>query len=203
MTLRSRLVLPLAIVGLAGLLGSCTSDDAATDSPTTEAPATADAPATTGAPADDTATAGRGDWTDERYDFGTISSVERVDGHVEIVFDRQQLYSEQGDLQSGSQFTEEPILTGNTDAPMVNENDQLRRYVVAPEADLLRVHLPQPCADGTNEDVEVTWDIISEDDLVAGATEVSTPESVDTFTQVALTFDATGLVTRVRLGAGC
>ena len=75
--------------------------------------------------------------------------------------------------------------------------------MLAPEAEVLRVRIPQPCADGANEDLETTWDRLSPADLTAGATEVSTPDRVDVFNQVTLTFDPTGLVTRVRLGAGC
>ena len=192
--------LPLAVVAMLGL-GGCGGDDPSSHASATlkSTPSTAGgststtttaAPTTTGAPGGTDV----GDFAGERFDFGEIKGVKRLGDRVEISFNRQQLYADDGSLQSGTLFTSEPIVYGNTDVPYVDDSPKLRRFVLAPDARVLVIGTPVPCA--SDEVVaQPTWNPMSLDELVAGGWTQDLEDS--------LTFGADGHVTQVRLSTAC
>lgn len=135
-----------------------------------------------------------GDYEGQLYDFGVITAVEGSGGVVSIEFNRQQLYADDGTLMSGRDFNEEPIIYGNTDVPYVDDSPEVRRFVLAPTATVLRIADPVPCADGSGP-AEPVWEEITVDDLYRGAWQDRTEDT--------LSFDLSGLVTQVRLSTSC
>ena len=120
--------------------------------------------------------------------------MESVDGAAWIEVNRQQLYQEDGSLASGAQLTEEPILYGSTDVPYVDDSPKLRRFVVAPDATVLRIEDPIPCA-SDDPPGDPVWTDVGVDGLLGGAWRDRTMDS--------LTFGPDGRVTQVRLSAAC
>jgi hypothetical protein len=181
------------LVLLAGALalGGCGDDEPASSGD--------DVTATTAAGGTTTTTSAgtldeNGDFEGQRYDFGAIVLVESVDGEVWMQFNRQQLYQDDGSLASGADLQAEPIVYGSTDVPYIDESPLLRRFVVAPDATVLRIEDPIPCA--SDEDpAEPTWEELTPQDLLDGAWEDRTMDS--------LTFGMDGRVSQVRLSAAC
>ena len=135
-----------------------------------------------------------GDFAGERFDFGELKGVQRSGGQVVISFNRQQLYAEDGSLQSGTQFTTEPIVYGNTDVPYVDDSPKVRRFVLAPDARVLVIGRPVPCA--SDEVVaQPIWNAMSLDDFVRGGWVDDLEDS--------LTFGPDGHLTQVRLSTAC
>lgn len=201
------LVAALAASGLT----ACGDDDVATtaDSTTTTPAAsavTSTAPATettaddgtTTAPDDETTVPPEGndpmDYEGQQYDFGLITDVVSPDGVVMVSFDRVQIYSDDGALESGKDLTSEPIIYGNTDVPYENANPAIRTFVLADDPQILRIADPIPCA-SDEYPAEPKWVSITVDELIAGAWEDRVMAS--------LTFDQRGLVSRLRLSAAC
>ena len=182
------------------LLGGC-DDDAEEATPAVSTTAldrsATTAPTTTAAPATTTTSAtGAEDWDGVRFDFGIIDRIDRTeDGRTLVVFDRTQIADDPP--RSAPDFTEEPIYFGNTDVVYLNDNPRLRTYVAARTVEVLRLANPQQACSGlTDERQPPVWRSISVDDVVDGAL-------WEDFDQVALTFDADGRVTRIRLSSGC
>jgi len=154
-------------------------------------------PSTTSLPAPSSTTTGvrgPGDFEGQRYDFGAITKLNLADGVYSVTFDRQQLYTDDGSLQSGTDFSEEPILFGNTDVPYINETTRTRRFVLAQDVEVLRIADPVPCA--SDEVVaDPIWEPIEIEALMNGAWK---DRLMDT-----LTFSTDGDVTRIRLSTGC
>ncbi len=135
-----------------------------------------------------------GDWEGQLYDFGVITAVNGSGGVVSLEFNRQQLYADDGSLLSGPDFTEEPIVYGNTDVPYVDDSAQIRRFVLSPTARVIRIADPVPCADGSGP-ADPVWEEITVDDLYRGAWRDRTEDT--------LSFDLSGLVSQVRLSTSC
>jgi len=135
-----------------------------------------------------------GDYDGQLYDFGAITEVNRTGSSVEVIFNRQQLYTDGGKLQSGSQFSQEPIVYGNTDVPYVDDSTKTRRFVLAPDAQVLRIADPIPCA--SDEIIaDPVWANTGVDALVAGNWKDRLEDT--------LSFRSDGLVDQVRLSSGC
>jgi len=203
---RPRHLTPLLIAVLIATVSACGDEPdpvdrstASTNSPpsTTSAPTTIAAP-TTVAPAHGSTTtepsSDVGDFEGQRYDFGEIIEVRRDGRLVVVIFNRQQVYTEDGSLHSGADLTSEPVFYGNTDMPYVDESKATRRFVLAEEAKVLRIADPVPCASDENP-AEPIWDELSVDDLVAGAWRDRLMDS--------LSFNADGKVGQIRLSTGC
>lgn len=163
-------------------------------STTTDAASTTTA---TTAPPPTTASGGAvdaGDYEGQLYDFGEIKAVTRSGAAVSISFDREQIYDDSGNLVSGTQLTQEPVIYGSTDVPYVNDSTKLRRFTLASSVRVLRIDDPVPCA---SDDPPGTpsWRQLSVDQLVAGAWHDRLMD--------ALTFGPDGLVTQVRLSTAC
>lgn len=138
------------------------------------------------------------DWAGERWDFGAVVALARKDGGWEVVFDRKQLY--QGDtLRSGKGLIEEPVLAGYiTDEPTVNENGRLRTYRVAPDADVaLFANRDEVCQYlGDDPPPPVRW-------RTSTVPALAESREYHGFPWVAITFDNSGSVVRIRLSEGC
>lgn len=135
-----------------------------------------------------------GDYEGQRYDFGEITAVRREGSGVVLIFNRQQVYTDDGSLVSGTDLTEEPVLYGNTDMPYVDQSKATRRFVLADDAVVLRIADPVPCA-SDDEPAPPVWDELAIDELVSGAWKDRLMDS--------LTFDARGRVSQVRLSTAC
>ncbi len=220
--IRLKKLVVVVVAGAATIAGaSCSSDDSVssrnvtTTSTTTVtvdgAPSTAST--TAGGPSGgiepsitDTTATGRtastdiGDYDGATFDFGGITGATSAGGVVSIEFDRYQLYSDIADaqgnpvLKSGKDFTEEPIVYGNTDVPYKNDSNKLRRFVLSPTVTLLQIAQPPPCASDENMAAPV-WNIITMDQLLGGAWKIGGEDS--------LTFGTDGLVSQVRLSSAC
>ena len=139
---------------------------------------------------------GTRDWDDARFDFGRIERVHREDDELLVDFDRTQLVTDGGGRASGPDFTEEPVVVGNTDEPTVNENRRLRTYAVRPDAEVLVIdNLFDTCSD-SEQPAPPRWRRLRLDELTGSHLWAD-------YTQVSLTFDPDGLVMRVRLSRGC
>jgi hypothetical protein len=136
------------------------------------------------------------DWDGVRYDVGILRSIDRrADGQILLLFDRVQIYDENGKLRSGKDFTDEPIVLGNRDVQFVNENDRLRRYVLHPKGEVLRwANILDSCND--EDPASPRWDSVSIDEVIKKSLWKE-------YRQVSLTFDPEGRVIRVRLADGC
>ena len=159
---------------------------------TTATPSTAAAPRPTPTAA---APTGALDWDGVRYDFGRITGLSSNQNEDLITFDRYQLYGPNGELQSAADFTEEPIVVGNSDVPWVNENTKERTYVLHPEAEVLTLANPGELECGGSQGDPPAWQSNTVDDLF----DMGTPDS----TQVSLMFNDDGLVTLVRISESC
>ncbi|MEM9615863.1 MAG: hypothetical protein AAF962_16055 [Actinomycetota bacterium] len=121
-----------------------------TDDATTEAPATT----TTTAATDD---GELGAEADLRYDIGKIITwTSNQDGTFSVVFDRFQL-ADSG--LSGPALTEEPSNLTASDVGIINENDQLRTYIIDPGATALAADEAWFTAECSGEDGgDLTYD---------------------------------------------
>lgn len=141
-------------------------------------------------------TSGTLDWDGVRYDFGRITGLSSNENQDLITFDRYQLYGDGGELLSAANFTEEPIVVGNSDVPWVNDNPKERTYVLDPEAEVLSLANPGRIACGGNDQTESPeWQSGTVEDLFR----IGTPDS----DQVSLMFSKEGKVVLVRISQGC
>jgi len=177
-------VLGLAVVNSDGSPEEVDVVAPTTTTTTTTTPTTTTAPATR-------------DWDGARFDLGRIERVHREDDEWLVDFDRVQLTTDDGGLASGPDFTEEPVVVGNTDEPTVNENLRLRTYALRPDAEALVIDNLRDTCSYLETWATPRWRRITLDELASGR------ELWDEFTQVALTFDPQGYVMRVRLASGC
>lgn len=152
------------------------------------------APTSSNAPLTTDPTTDVGDYEGQRFDFGEITQVRREAGRAVVIFNRQQLYMDDGSPKSGTQFTEEPVIYGNTDVPYLDTSKATRRFVLADDVKILRIEDPVPCA-SDEIPTDPTWSSISVDDLLSGAWRDRLFDS--------LTFDSAGRVSQVRLSSGC
>lgn len=136
------------------------------------------------------------DWDGVRFDIGVLDRIDRTeDGKTLVVFDRMQLTTA-GGTKTGKDFTAEPIVYGNTDAPLTNDSTRLRTYVAGPGIEVLRLaNLRQTCADQAGA-AAPRWAPVTVDQVVDQSLWRDYP-------QVSLTFSTDGLVTRLRLSSGC
>jgi len=136
------------------------------------------------------------DWDGVRYDFGRITGLSSNENQDLMTFDRYQLYGDNGELQSAADFTEEPIVVGNSDVPWVNDNPQERTYVIAPDAEVLTLaNRGEFECGGNGQSGSPAWQSNTVDDLFAAGT----PQS----DQVSLMFGDDGRVTLIRISEGC
>ncbi|MBK7018225.1 MAG: hypothetical protein IPH38_01155 [Candidatus Microthrix sp.] len=99
-------------------------------------------------------------------------------------------------MLSAANFTEEPIVVGNSDVPWVNDNPKERTYVLDPEAEVLSLANPGRIACGGNDQTESPeWQSGTVEDLFR----IGTPDS----DQVSLMFSKEGKVVLVRISQGC
>lgn len=162
--------------------------------PATAAPAPTVATVPTSTPSPTTGSAL--DWDGVRYDFGRITRLSSNENEDLITFDRYQLYGDDGELQSAPDFTEEPIVVGNSDLPWVNDNLKERTYVIDPEAEVLTLaNLGEIQCGGNDRTEQPAWQSGTVDDLFAAGT----PESE----QVSLMFSDEGQVTLIRVSESC
>ena len=139
---------------------------------------------------------GARDWDGARFDFGRIQRVHRQGDELLLDFDRTQLVTDDGSRKSGPDFTEEPVVVGNTDEPTVNENRRLRTYIVRPDAEALVIdNLRDTCSD-LEQPAPPRWRRLDLEALVDSRLWPDYP-------QVSLTFDPEGFVMRVRLSRAC
>lgn len=165
---------------------STSTTAAATSAPTTAPPVS---PAPT-ANAEDAL-----DWDGVRYDFGRITGLSSNGSQDLLTFDRYQLYGDDGELQSAADFTEEPIVVGNSDLPWVNDNPKERTYVIDPGAEVLTLANSGRLECGGNQGEAPEWQSNTVDDLFAAGT----PDS----DQVSLMFSDAGKVTLIRVSESC
>ena len=128
-------------------------------------------------------------WEGQKYDFGSVIDLEQRDGGWVLVFDRAQITDENGS-RTGPTLTEEPVLIGDTDVQIENTSSQLRLFGVLPDVTILRLSGSWTC-----QQPMPMWDHLDAAQLAqvgAGAD-----------TRAALTFDADGQVSQIRLSRGC
>jgi len=135
-----------------------------------------------------------GDYEGQLYDFGQITAVQRRAAGVVVVFNRMQLYMDDGSLRSGTDFNEEPIVYGNTDVPYVDESSKSRTFVLAPDAVVVRLADPLPCFYDEHP-TDPVWNPIPVAELLSGSWKDRTQDT--------LSFRQDGLVSQVRLSAAC
>jgi hypothetical protein len=129
-------------------------------------------------------------WEGQKYDFGIVERVEQRRGEWVVVFDREQLRNDRG-VRSGPTLTEEPVVIGDLgDVRIDNSSRQLRTFGVADGATVLRLSSTWTCAQPMP-----VWDHLSILDLAR------TGPGDDV--RAALSFDADGQVTQIRLSRGC
>ena len=194
-----------ALVCSVAVLGACNGgdDDPEPTTTTSEPVSTTTVPATS-APSAPTATGGAAagdvrDWDNVRFDIGIVDRIDRTeDGKTLVVFDRVQIPAEDGSgkMQEAKDFTEEPIVVSNQDEVFVNENKRLRTYVVSPRVEVVRWSNRDARCEGPGNGPDVTWAPMTIDQAVS--------QSIwRDMTQVSLTFDTSGQVTRIRFADGC
>jgi hypothetical protein len=129
-------------------------------------------------------------WEGQKYDFGVVERVEQRDGAWVVVFDREQLRNDRG-VRSGPTLTEEPVLIGDLgDVSIDNSSRKLRSFGVAPDATILRLSATWTCAQPMP-----VWDHLTIHDLaIAGPGDDA---------RAALSFDADGQISQIRLSRGC
>ena len=187
MTSRTRPLAALALLLTMSLLAAC-GDGLGGESASSTSAADGTAPPPAGGAALD--------WDGVRYDFGRITGLSSNENQDLMTFDRYQLYGDNGKLQSAPDFTEEPIVVGNSDVPWVNENPKERTYALDPDAEVLNLANPGKIQCGGNDKTErPAWKSSTVDDLFAAGI----PDS----DQVSLTFSDAGKVTRIRISQGC
>jgi hypothetical protein len=128
-------------------------------------------------------------WEGQKYDFGIVEGVEPRDGGWVVIFDREEIADRFG-RRSGPTLTEEPVLIGDTDQQIENNSDQLRVFAALPTATVLRLSESWSCAQPLP-----VWDHLTVEELAR--------TGVGADTRDALTFDADGQVTQIRLTRGC
>ena len=187
MTSRTRPLAALALLLTMSLLAAC-GDGLGGESASSTSAADGTAPPPTGSAALD--------WDGVRYDFGRITGLSSNENQDLMTFDRYQLYGDNGKLQSAPDFTEEPIVVGNSDVPWVNDNPQERTYVIAPDAEVLTLaNRGEFECGGNGQSGSPAWQSNTVDDLFAAGT----PQS----DQVSLMFGDDGRVTLIRISEGC
>jgi hypothetical protein len=128
-------------------------------------------------------------WEGQKYDFGIVDGVEPRDGGWVVIFDREEITDQFGS-RSGPTLTEEPVLIGDTDQRIENSSSQLRVFGLLPTATVLRLSASWTCAQPMP-----VWDHLDVEQLERAGTGADT--------RAALTFDADGQVTQIRLTRGC
>ena len=128
-------------------------------------------------------------WEGQKYDFGIVVDLEQRDDGWVVVFDRSQITDENG-TRTGPTLTEEPVLIGDTDERIENTSAKLRVFGVVPDAAVLRLSADWTCARPMP-----VWDQVDLPQL----SQVGSGND----TRGALTFDADGQVTQIRLSRGC
>ena len=187
MTSRTRPLAALALLLTMSLLAAC-GDGLGGESASSTSAADGTAPPPAGGAALD--------WDGVRYDFGRITGLSSNENQDLMTFDRYQLYGDNGELQSAADFTEEPIVVGNSDVPWVNDNPQERTYVIAPDAEVLTLaNRGEFECGGNGQSGSPAWQSNTVDDLFAAGT----PQS----DQVSLMFGDDGRVTLIRISEGC
>lgn len=139
------------------------------------------------------------DWEGERFDLGVVEEVRDAGGRWFVVLDRIQLEGEgEDEWKSGPELTEEPVLCCHSDAMTRNDNPALRTYEVRSDAEVLVLaNRPHTCPGEEPEyGQEPRWE-------QRPLPEVARTRDWATWDGVALTFDGSGAVTRIRLGGGC
>lgn len=138
------------------------------------------------------------DWDGVKYDYGQIVGASTTGAHGPMIeFDRWQVYLGGGEPVDATSMTSEPIVAGNHDMPGVNTNPRIRRYRVAPDVQLLLLANVEQICDDMSGTVPPEWTPFMMADLDSRAVPgIEQP-------QTALTFDATGQVTRIRVSSSC
>lgn len=137
------------------------------------------------------------DWDNVKYDLGIITGIQRAEnGTWRLTFDRVALYTDDG-TKDAKDFTEEPVVYGNTGVETENTNSRLRDYRVLPSAEVLEVgNFREACPFSSDNPPPPRWERRSLERLVDEKLYVGND-------QTALTFNAAGFVTRIRLSKAC
>ncbi len=125
---------------------------------------------------------------DLQFDIGAIVGTTIADGATWLQFDRYQMY---GSGDNGTDLTAEPMAATATDVVVVNENNRLRWYRVAADAEVLELQPDWIELACDSEPVDVEWIDSSLDQLLRLDARL-----------VSLTFDD-GEVTRIRDQRNC
>lgn len=182
---------------------AATATTAATTAPSTSAqPATTVAESTTTTPTTAATVAPPPtDWDGIKWDLGRIvANPSTSAGITTIRFDRYSMLDDSGAPIAAVDLTKEPVVYANTDQPWENADARLRSYTLAPNARVVR--LANATADAfcdpgvATEDTQPDWQPMAPAAFRAGGSAVTTA-------QTALTFNAEGQVTLVRLSYGC
>ena len=191
------LALALAFVFTACGGGNSPGNSGATSLPTTAT--TALATTTSGSSTTDKGQGGAldvADWDGARFDIGGVRRIERAGGRIVVVYDRAQVnYGRE--LLSGTQLDDEPIIYANRDVQLVNENPQLRTFVVHPKATVYRLSNEEAVCDDEAEDPDpVAWERLTVEAAMEG-------ELWQRYGQDSLIFDPEGRVISIRFSGGC
>jgi hypothetical protein len=139
-----------------------------------------------------------GDWDDARFDVGRIAGMTKIDEFPAIRFDRYSYQDPQSGPIDATGFDNEPVKYWWTNEPFVNQSTTVRRFVLAPDVEVLVL------ADA-GEDRACTTP--QPDPLPPPTWTTVQPSFLDTenATQAfaSLTYSEDGLVEQVRFTRGC
>jgi hypothetical protein len=139
-----------------------------------------------------------GDWDSARFDVGRITGMTTIDDFPAIQFDRYSYQDPQAGPIDASGFDEEPVVYWWVEEPFVNQSTTVRRFVLAPEVEVLVL------AD-TGEDEACTTPRPDRLPRPTWTTMEMSFLETDNATQAyaSLTYSDDGLVERVRFTRGC
>jgi hypothetical protein len=139
-----------------------------------------------------------GDWDGARFDVGTISALTKVGTQNAISYDRWSYDEPDGSRGDALTFPSEPVVAWWRSSPFVNVQVRNRTFVLAPAVEVLVVDpagRAKACSDPPPPSPPApTW---------TTATTAALSDPANAGTVAILTYDAAGLVTRIRLTRGC
>lgn len=121
-----------------------------------------------------------------------------------------------GTPREGKELRREPLMYGNTDVPYLNESSKLRSYLLAPDAETVRIsnasdicewpdshdHISEPHA----QRPDPVFEAVGLDDLLAAnrlASDLNGTGTQYDGRQDARTFDSAGQIVRLVFASGC
>jgi|GEM_PF-4922626 len=149
------------------------------------------------------------DWDGTHWDAGNVVGVTQEGGEWVVTFDRYGLYGDGDGLKEAKQLTREPLVYANSDYPYVNQNPKLRRYLLAPNAQVLEIaNTHEICrarfAQPPQKPEAPRFVPVDVAKLVATSKrgDLAAP-GLTARGQDALTFDGSGRITRMVFSGGC